>query len=188
MPAAKLFNFGEGEHCLILIEHWIFPCLLPERFTYSFPLDKELFLGKIKTNVRSFILLEIKVSLNKSVLRFNALFLILIGSLQMLFELLSHFAGIGPLADRFNASPYTIGFFEAHGLAILMGILLWRASAEPQKFWHGFAVVVHVLLGGANLLFWDSFVQLNVGMPGSVATIVHGVFIVSESYCAWRKG
>jgi len=24
MPAGELFNFGEGKHCLILIEHWHF--------------------------------------------------------------------------------------------------------------------------------------------------------------------
>jgi len=128
------------------------------------------------------------MSLNKTILRFNALFLMLIGSLQMVFELASHFMGIGPLADRFIGSPYTIGFFEAHGLAVMMGILLWRASANPQKFWHVFAVVIHVLLGGANLLFWSSFVQLDFVAPGIVATIFHGVFIATESYCSWRSG
>ena len=127
------------------------------------------------------------MSLNKIILRFNAAFLVLIGSLQMTFESLSHFAGVGPLADRFIASPYTIGFFEAHGLAVLMGILLWRASTEPQRFWHMFAVVIHILLGGANLLFWNSFVQLDFVTPGIVATVFHGIFIVAESYCAWRK-
>ena len=127
------------------------------------------------------------MSINKTILRFNAVFLMLIGSLQVTFELLSHFKGVGPLANRFVGSPYTIGFFEAHGLAVLMGVLLWRASADPQKFWHSFAVVIHVFLGCANLLFWNSFVQLDFVLPGIVATIFHGVFIVSESYCAWRK-
>jgi len=79
------------------------------------------------------------------VLKLNGAFLILIGSLQMVFESLSHFAGLGPLSDRFMGSPYTIGFFEAHGLAVLMGLLLWRASADPEKFWHQFAIVVHIL-------------------------------------------
>ena len=125
--------------------------------------------------------------LNKIVLKLNAAFLMLIGSLQMLFESLSHFRGIGPMADRFMGSPFTIGFFEAHGLAVLMGILLWRASAHPEKFWHQLAVVVHLLLGGANLLFWSSFVQLDFVLPGIVATVFHGIFISSEAYCASRK-
>ena len=124
------------------------------------------------------------MSLNKLILRLNAGFLMLIGFLQMTFELLSHYKGVGPLADRFIASPYTIGFFEAHGLAVLMGVLLWRASAKPERFRHQFAVVVHILLGGANLLFWNSFVQLNFVLPGIVATVFHGIFIVSEIYCA----
>jgi hypothetical protein len=126
------------------------------------------------------------MSLNKTVLKLNALFLILIGSLQIMFELLSHFMGTGPLADRFLASPYTLGFFEAHGLAVLMGILLWRASANPQRFWHQLAVVIHVLLGGANLLFWNSFVQLDFVTPGIIATVFHGIFIVVQAYCVWR--
>lgn len=91
------------------------------------------------------------MSLNKTVLKLNALFLLLIGSLQIIFELLSHFMGAGPLADRFLESPYTLGFFEAHGLAVLMGILLWRAAANPQKFWHQLAAIIHILLGGGNL-------------------------------------
>ena len=123
----------------------------------------------------------------QKVLRFNAIFLIGIGSLQMVFELLSHFGGTGPLTERFFASPYTIGFFEAHGLAVLMGVLLWRASAEPQKFWHGFAAITHILLGGANLLFWDSFVQLDFALPGMIATVFHALFIGLEAYCAWSK-
>lgn len=125
------------------------------------------------------------MSVNKTILRLNAIFLMLIGSLQMVSELLSHFKGIGPLGDRFMASPYTIGFFEAHGLAVLMGILLWRASASPERFWHQFAIIVHILLGCANLLFWNSFVQLDFVLPGVVATVFHGIFIVSEAYCAW---
>ena len=127
------------------------------------------------------------MTLRATVLKLNATFLMLIGSLQMIFESLSHFRGVGPMADRFIQSPFTIGFFEAHGLAVLMGVLLWRASARPEKFWHQLAVIIHLLLGCANLLFWNSFVQLDFVLPGIVATIFHGVFISLEAYCAWRK-
>jgi hypothetical protein len=127
------------------------------------------------------------MTLNKTILKFNAVFLVVIGSVQLTFESLSHFTGAGPLADRFSASPYTIGFFEAHGLAVLMGILLWRASQHPEISWHQLAVVIHILLGGANLLFWDSFVQLDFVLPGIVATIFHGFFIFSEAYFARRQ-
>ena len=126
------------------------------------------------------------MSLNKTVLKSNAIFLMLVGSLQMVFELISHFMGVGPLADRFLNSPYTLGFFEAHGLAVLIGILLWRSAANPEKFWHQLAVVVHILLGGANLLFWDSFIKLGFITPGIAATVFHGIFVIMEAYCAWR--
>jgi hypothetical protein len=77
----------------------------------------------------------------------------------VIFELLSHFFGVGPLGRIFAGSHYTIDFFEAHGLAFLIGVLLIRvAAADTKRFWHGFAACVPVLLGGANLLFWSSFV------------------------------
>jgi hypothetical protein len=54
-------------------------------------------------------------------MRANGTFLALVGGTQVIFELLSHFFGVGPWARIFAASHYTIGFLEAHGLAFLIG-------------------------------------------------------------------
>src|SRR3954449_12938484 len=87
-----------------------------------------------------------------TVMRANGTFLALVGGTQVIFELLSHFFGVGPWGHIFAGSHYTIGFLEAHGLAFLIGLLLiFVAAAEPKRFWHGFAAAVHLLLGGANL-------------------------------------
>jgi hypothetical protein len=111
-------------------------------------------------------------------------FLALVGGAQMVFELLSHFFGIGPWGQIFAGSPYTIGFLEAHGLALLIGVLLIGvAAADPRRSWHGFAACVHVLLGGANVLFWHSFVAWGLVPAGAIATAFHGLFLVAQLAC-----
>jgi hypothetical protein len=120
----------------------------------------------------------------KIILRVNAVFLLVVGLAQAVFELLGHFLGVGPLAGRFTTSLYTIGFFEAHCLAALIGLMMFNASlGKPKRFWHLYAISVHLLLGGANLLFWDSFVRLDFVVPGIVATVFHGAFILAQTSC-----
>jgi hypothetical protein len=116
-------------------------------------------------------------------MRANGAFLALVGGTQVIFELLSHFFGVGPWGRIFAGSHYTIGFLEAHGLAFLIGLLLiFVAAAEPKRFWHGFAACVHVLLGGANLLFWSSFVYWGLVPMGVVATAFHGLFLTMQLF------
>ena len=61
-------------------------------------------------------------------LRLDAVVLVLAGSVAMVAETIGHFFGVGPLAAT-QGSPHTIGGFEAHGFAILTGVLLFRAAA-----------------------------------------------------------
>jgi hypothetical protein len=120
---------------------------------------------------------------SRATLRVDGVFLALVGGAQIIFELLSHFGGIGPLGRIFAGSHYTIGFFEAHGLALLIGLLLiFVAASDPKRFWHGFAACVHVLLGGANLLFWSSFVYWGLVPMGAIATAFHGLFLVAQLF------
>jgi len=114
-------------------------------------------------------------------MRANGAFLALVGGTQVIFELLSHFFGVGPWGRIFAASHYTIGFLEAHGLAFLIGVLLiFVAASDPKRFWHIFTACVHVLLGGANLLFWSSFVYWGLVPMGTIATAFHGLFLVAQ--------
>jgi hypothetical protein len=118
------------------------------------------------------------------VLLFDGLFLSIVGGVQLVFEVAGHFAGAGPLGRVFADSPYTLGWFEAHGLALLIGILLLAVGRrDGRRFWHGFAAAVHLLLGGANLLFWDSFITFDVVPMGIVATAIHAVFVVANGAC-----
>lgn len=105
------------------------------------------------------------------------------GSAALLADVMGHFFGVGPMAETFG-SPYTIGGFEAHGLAIIIAVLLLRAARLPdRRSWHALGLSVHLLLGTANLLFWSSFLQLGVLMVGIVTTALHVIFVGAQAVC-----
>ena len=111
----------------------------------------------------------------------DATFLLGAGSMGMLFELLGHFVNVGPLARAFNKSPSTVVFFEAHGLAVLTAAPLYRAGAkDQQRWWHLYAALVHTLLGGANLLFWRTFIYFRAIPLGIITTIAHVGFVIAQ--------
>src|SRR5262249_4340417 len=119
----------------------------------------------------------------------DGLFLAVIGGIQLMFEFIGHFAAAGPFGDVFDESPYTIGFVEAHGLAFLIGVLLLVvARTDLRRFWHPFAAAVHVLLGGANIVFWASFTAFGMVPMGVAATIAHALFVVLQIAALVRRG
>jgi hypothetical protein len=125
-----------------------------------------------------------RVQTRMALLKLDAGFLLLAGTVQLILETSSHFFQLGPFRQVFNNSPYTIGFFEAHGLAVLIGFLLFtRAFNVPDLFWHKFAMAVHMLLGGANLLFWNSFTYFGLIPAGAITTLLHGFFAIAQIVC-----
>jgi hypothetical protein len=123
----------------------------------------------------------------RTVVLADGLFLALVGAAQILLELLAHFAGAGAYADIFADSPYTLGWFEAHGLAVLVGLLfLTTATRDLRRFWHAFGLAVHLLLGGANLLFWASFTAFDAVPMGILATAAHVLLVLAHAACAAR--
>ncbi len=132
---------------------------------------------------------------NRSSLRLVMLvdggFLALVGTVQMTLELVGHHVGTGPFGRVFEHSPYTIGWVEAHGLAALVGVLFLVAGGrDAQPHWHGFALAIHLLLGGANLMFWSSFVTFGTVPLGMLATAVHLGFVITQTWClilSWSR-
>jgi hypothetical protein len=129
-----------------------------------------------------------RYAVNRTILRLDALFLLLAGSIQLVLEIQGHFFGMGVYADVFGHSPYTIGFFEAHGFAVLIALAVLNDNAKQNNVWHGRLVAIHVLLGGANLLFWQSFVAWDLVVMGVVATTLHGLFIATNAYYLLKEG
>jgi hypothetical protein len=118
-------------------------------------------------------------------------FLACVGLIQMSLELVGHHLGAGPFGRVFDQSPYTIGWVEAHGLAGLVGVLFLVAGGrDRQPHWHGFALAVHLLLGGANLMFWSGFVTFGTEPIGVLATVAHLGFVLAQAWClivSWSR-
>ncbi len=120
----------------------------------------------------------------RAVMLADGAFLALVGAAQVTFELVGYYTGAGPLGTVFHDSPYTIGWVENHGFALLVGILFLAVAAnDGRRFWHVFAIAVHVLLGAANVAFWSSFVAFDVVPMGIAATAAHIAFVVAQSLC-----
>jgi hypothetical protein len=122
-------------------------------------------------------------TLSRWTLRLDGIFLLLAGSAAMLTETIGHFFGVGPLAST-RGSPHTIGGFEAHGLAIIIGVLLlYAARRADRRLWHTVGLCTHLLLGSANVLFWSSFVRQDLVLVGIVTTALHAIFVVAQAIC-----
>jgi len=125
--------------------------------------------------------------LSRWTLRIDGGFLMLAGGCAMVAETVGHFFGVGPLAAT-QGSPHTIGGFEAHGLALIIGVLLLRAAGLADRpLWHTVGFATHLLLGATNLLFWSSFVHHGVVVVGIVTTALHAVFVVAHASCLQRS-
>lgn len=122
-------------------------------------------------------------TMRQVILRVNAIYLLVAAAGGFVSDVLGIFYGLGPQAGIVASAPHAgIGFIEAHGLAFIIGVLLWRA--EPTRAWHLTAMAVHVLLGVANLVFWQIFVAADVLWLGYVTTSLHFVFAVLQQFAA----
>jgi len=125
------------------------------------------------------------ITVRGTILRLDALFLFVAGGAGLLLETVAHFFNVGPQRAVFGGQSWaTIGFFEAHGLAVIIAVLLFNWSKNPSRGGHALATAVHVLLGTANVLFWPAMV-VPLGQEAVVAfaTGLHIVFaLVQGSY------
>lgn len=127
------------------------------------------------------------LKLRKTVLLLNGIFLTGMGGAFALFDLWGYYLGGGPVGPIMHNLLYTIGFFEAHALACILGLLLLRARrVDPTPVWHLVGAGIHLLLGSANLLFWPLAVQWQAETPEIVVTALHGLFVLTQLVC-WRR-
>lgn len=117
------------------------------------------------------------------ILRVNAIFLVAASTGGLFMDVSGIFFGRGPQSGILSAAPHAgIGFIEAHGLALILGVLLWRAV--PVRRWHLTAVAIHILLGTANLVFWSVFVVSDMLAVGYGTTALHWTFVVLQALAA----
>lgn len=119
------------------------------------------------------------LSTRQLILRANSVFLVAAAASGFANDVRGIFAGHGPVAGLIASAPHAgIGFIEAHGLAFIIGVMLWNAAST--RAWHLAAVAIHLLLGISNVVFWDMFVAADVLAVGYVTTIAHGVFALLQ--------
>src|SRR5262245_40319802 len=93
------------------------------------------------------------------------------------------FFGRGPESHILSAPYAGIGFIEAHGLAFIIGVLLWRAA--PLRSWHVTALAAQALLGTCNLVFGEIFPATGAMTAGYVFTSFHWIFVALQLAAAW---
>jgi hypothetical protein len=80
--------------------------------------------------------------------RVNAGFLMMASAGGLFTDIAGSFFGRGPEAILLGDTPGTgIGFIEAHRLALIIGVTLWRIAYSRN--WHAVLAAVHMLLGTA---------------------------------------
>ena len=110
------------------------------------------------------------------ILRANALFIGVAGFAGVIFDIRGVLYGAGPQGRALAAAPYAgIGFVEAHGLAVILAVVLWRA--KPERSAHLTALAVVTLLGTANLAFWQAFIAMDALVMGYLTTALHWTFV-----------
>jgi hypothetical protein len=109
------------------------------------------------------------------------------GLVQAGFDLAGHFLNLGPLAAALYQNPDALAYFEAHALALLAAVLLIANHRIGGAGWNWAAAAIHLLLGGANLLFWPTFVAYGLVPMGVVATAGHALFLGLELVAAGAR-
>src|SRR5215213_7188006 len=121
------------------------------------------------------------LKLRKAVLYVNGIFLAMMGGLFGIFDLLSYLFGSGPLGQLYYNVPMTVGLFEAHGLAFILGLLLLHAArVQPSGVWHLVGAGIHILLGSSNLIFWSLFLIWDVVTAEIVVTSIHWLLAAAQ--------
>jgi hypothetical protein len=111
-----------------------------------------------------------------AILRANALYIGVAGFAGVIFDIRGVLYGLGPQGRALANAPHAgIGFVEAHGLAVILAVLLWRA--RPDRAAHLTALAVVTLLGTANLAFWQAFIAMDALVMGYLTTALHWTFV-----------
>ncbi|UOG41008.1 hypothetical protein [Leptospira noguchii] len=127
------------------------------------------------------------LSTRRLILQINGVVL-MIASLGgfILMDVLGIFFGVGPAASLLKGQEFIgIGGFEAHGLAFILGVLLFKA--EPKRFWHITAMAIHGLLGIANILMWGIFIAVNSLQMGYITTAMHCIFVLLQLVAVFQS-
>jgi hypothetical protein len=122
----------------------------------------------------------------KGLLLVNGTVLAAVATVSFFADIAGHFFGAGPFAT-FKGNYDSIAFVEAHGLALIISILLLVHRKWPTARWHWVAAAMHALLGGSNLVFWPLFVETGTVPMGILTTAMHLSFVALHVVAALAR-
>lgn len=122
----------------------------------------------------------------KGLLLANGVILTGVAGFSALADLAGHYLGRGPFA-MYEGNLDSIAFYEAHGLGLIVALLLVAYRNWPTARWHWIAAAMHTLLGGANLMFWPIFAEMNALPMGIAATAMHWTFVALQVVAALAR-
>lgn len=126
--------------------------------------------------------------MKKTVLIIDGYFLTVMGTIAGTMDLVAYFTGKGPFGDAFYQNSNTIGGFEAHCLAIISGlVLIVKSNSHEASFFNKVAVVIHLVLGVSNLVWFQVFYDTNTLPMGFITTFAHFGFIAFHILALRRK-
>lgn len=124
----------------------------------------------------------------KTLLLVNGVIIGSVALVQALLDLSGRFVNLGPTAGGLFENPDALAYFEAHGLALMVAILMLAHRNSDRPTWNWVAAAMHLLLGGSNLLFWDAFTAYGLVPMGIGATAMHAIFFALQVTAAvWRS-
>jgi hypothetical protein len=126
--------------------------------------------------------------MKKTVLLIDGYFLAFMSTAAGAIDLIGYFTGKGPFGGIYYQNSNTIGGFEAHCLAVIIGIIFIRKSKSAETgFFCKMAIAIHLALGTSNLIWFQVFYDTNTQPMGIITTFAHFVFIVFHTLAIRKK-
>ncbi len=125
---------------------------------------------------------SVPVTMNRVVLRIDALFLTLAGVFGLASDVRSYASGSGPFGQTFYQNPTVIGVVEAHALAVLTAGSIWFLATHRARHGHWVALIAHAIMGGSNIVWFDVFTRVQAETQGVAVTIVHFAFVAVNAF------
>jgi hypothetical protein len=126
--------------------------------------------------------------MKKTILRIDGIFLMVMGTMAAITDIIGYYSGNGPFGRIYFQNNITIGGFEAHSLAIILGIILFiKSKASDAHFFNKIAVAIHLVLGVSNLVWFDIFFETGSISMGYTSTIAHFTLVLLNIIAISRK-
>ena len=112
--------------------------------------------------------------MKRFILKVDGIFLAGMGMLAGIADLASYYGGKGPFGQTYFQNSIIIGGFEAHCLAVILGLILILRSKSPEGlFYNKVAIGIHCVLGISNLVWFRVFYDTGMLSMGFIATALH---------------